>query len=257
MGHRDRLARFGSAGQAAELHREGALADRQLTAQFRLAQAAAQRDVSITDACQQGQGEGRLAEHQLQGPLHLGGYKQGQLATARQLAAAADPGRELLELEVLKIEQHHGLEIADRLASHGEGAIAAAQEAIGDRFGDAAPHQQLQVSAAGGPAQPTAGQAREETQAIAAAGQAQFQPLAARIEGDAPLEINVVRGPLAAQGEVEGDGLVLELQGAALQGQGLVAQAAVLQLQFAPEPGPGAAQPVAPGGGQPAPERGW
>ena len=113
--------------------------------------------------------------------MHFGGFKQGQLATARQLAAAAHLGRELLELQVLEIEQHHGLEIADRLAGHGEGSIAAAQEAIGDRFGDAAAHQQLQVSAAGGPAQPTAGQAREETQAIAAAGQAQFQPLAARI----------------------------------------------------------------------------
>ena len=189
--------------------------------------------------------------------MHLGGFKQGQLATARELAAAAHPGRELLELQILEIEQHHGLEIANRLAGHGEGAIAAAQEAIGDRRGHAASHQQLQVRAAGGPAQAAAGQAREETQAIAAAGQAQFQSLAARIEGDAPLEINVVSGALAAQGEVEGDGLVLQLQGAALKGQGLVAQAAVLQLQFAPEPGPGTAQPVAPGGGQPAPERGW
>ena len=157
LGHRDHLSGFGAAGQGAELHREGALADRQLTAEFRPAQTAAQLDLPITDAGQQGQGEGRLAEHQLQGPLHLCGCKQGQLATARQLAAAADPGRELLQLEVLKIEQHHGLEIADRLASHAEGAIAAAQEAIGDRLRHAAPYQQLQVSAAGGPAQTTAG----------------------------------------------------------------------------------------------------
>ena len=199
------------------------MADRQLTAEFRPAQTAAQLDLPITDAGQQGQGEGRLAEHQLQGPLHLCGCKQGQLATARQLAAAADPGRELLQLEVLKIEQHHGLEIANRLAGHGEGAIAAAQEAIGDRRGHAASHQQLQVRAAGGPAQAAAGQAREETQAIATAGQAQFQPLAARLQGDGSLEINAIAGPLAAQGEVEGEGLVDEGQGAPLQGQGLVA----------------------------------
>jgi chromosomal replication initiation ATPase DnaA len=62
--------------------------------------------------------------------LHLGGFKQGQLATARELAAAAHPGRELLELQVLEIEQHHGLEIANRLAGHGEGSIAAAQALV-------------------------------------------------------------------------------------------------------------------------------
>ena len=135
----------------------------------------------ISHGLDPGHSEGHLFELHLQGGVFAisGGLraKQPQASLTAHHSLISHLGVELLKQELLKVEQHGGIDVTNLLADELELSVPETQKSIRNRLANAAAHKQLHVAAALIPLQGGLGKPRQETQAVVAAGQAQFKAL--------------------------------------------------------------------------------
>ena len=221
------------------------MADGHLAAQDGIGQAPPQLQAAIGHRLDPLQTERHLLELQRQG----GGVRQRphqpQAPLAAEPALASHPCLQLLHQQLLEVEQHRGLHALQGLADEVVFPLAEAQEAVGDRIDQAAAHQQPQVDAALAPGDRPSHQVGEEAQAIAAAGEAQLQGLAAGLQRQQAREIDGAGGAFGLQGQIHVEPLLLQIQPAPLQPQAPAGQLGLIQRQLHLQLRPPPAQSVA------------
>ena len=240
-----RGGRLGAA-QLARLGIDRAVADRQVAAEPGGHQAAGQGQPTRRHGGDPRLGEGHVLEAQRQGRLVAEAVDQAQPPLALDAAALADPRPQILNQQLLEIEQHRGLHLLQRLADNLVLASAEAQEAVGHRISEAAAHQQLKVDTALAPDHRPSGQIGEEAQAVTPAGQAQFELVTAPVQGDGAGQIDTAGGPGGAQGQVHTQAFGHQFDMAAIELEGLLAEAGVVQGQIQRQFGLTGAEAIAP-----------
>ena len=109
--------------------------------------------------------------------------KQPQASLTTHHSLISHLGVELLKQELLKVEQHGGIDVTNLLADELQLSTPKTQKSVSDRLSNAAAHQQLEVAAALIPLQGRLGKPRQEAQAVVTTSQAQFKTLPPRIQG--------------------------------------------------------------------------
>ena len=123
-----------------------------------------------------------------------------------------------MHLQGAEVEEHHRIEVADRLIAELHHPIAEAQEAVRDRLEQRATNQQLQIGTSLLPPNRRTRQRRQEAQAIAATTDAQLEALRCHIKRHLTAKSNGLRSVPPAEHPVDCQAVVLELQLSPFQG---------------------------------------